>query len=238
LTKKQKAVLDYLTSFQSKRGYSPTMAEIAKKFKFSSVGTVAQYIDALIEKGYIQRDKGRARSIEIAVPEKENSAPEKPGVKKALPKKVQEEEPELPPAIDIIEWGLQKISTVKVPLFENVASCGLPDLTEANIEDYIEIDTRIAKPGSSYFLVRASGDSMNQAGINDGDFVLVRVQNHADIGQKVVACIDDGVTIKELQYRGPFVVLMPRSDNPEHKPIVLSGNPLIQGVVIATIPKF
>lgn len=64
LTKKQKAILDFVQAFQKEKGYSPTLEEIGKKFKLSSVGTVYQYLDALRRKGYIQRNKGRARSIE------------------------------------------------------------------------------------------------------------------------------------------------------------------------------
>ena len=65
ITKKQKAILDFVQAFQKEKGYSPTLEEIGKKFKLSSVGTVYQYLDALRKKGYIQRNKGRARSIEL-----------------------------------------------------------------------------------------------------------------------------------------------------------------------------
>ncbi|MBI2124111.1 MAG: transcriptional repressor LexA [Candidatus Wildermuthbacteria bacterium] len=65
LTKKQKAILDFVQTFQKEKGYSPTLEEIGKKFSLSSVGTVYQYLDALRKKGYIQRNKGRARSIEL-----------------------------------------------------------------------------------------------------------------------------------------------------------------------------
>ena len=64
LTKKQKAILDFVQKFQKEKGYSPTLEEIGKRFKLSSVGTVYQYLDALRKKGYIQRNKGHARSIE------------------------------------------------------------------------------------------------------------------------------------------------------------------------------
>ena len=65
LTKKQKAILDFVKSFQKEKDYPPTLEEIGKKFKLSSVGTVYQYIDALQKKGYIQRKKGYARSLEL-----------------------------------------------------------------------------------------------------------------------------------------------------------------------------
>lgn len=141
-------------------------------------------------------------------------------------------------AHQVNDLGVSRKSTVSVPFFANLASCGSPNFSDAHIDDYVDVDTRLAKPGHQYYLVRADGDSMNAAGINSGDLVLVRVQNHADIGQKVVACLADGVTIKELQRMGDFTVLMPRSTQPGYKPIVLSEDAEIQGVVVATIPNF
>jgi SOS-response transcriptional repressor LexA len=134
--------------------------------------------------------------------------------------------------------GVARRETVRVPFFANLASCGGPNMSDAQIDDYVDLDTRIAPPGNQYFLVRADGESMNQAGIHSGDILLVRVQNYADVGQKVVACLADGTTIKEFQRQGEYVVLMPRSTEPEHKPIVLKEEVEIQGVVIATIPGF
>lgn len=141
-------------------------------------------------------------------------------------------------AHEVTDSGVALRSTVNVPYFANLASCGSANMSEEVLEDYMQVDTRLAKPGHQYFLVRASGDSMNTAGINNGDLVLVRVQNHADIGQKIVARLDDGTTIKELQRQGDYTVLMPRSTNTDHKPIILTDNLEVQGVVIATIPSF
>ena len=77
---------------------------------------------------------------------------------------------------------------------------------------------------------------MNEAGIQDGDLVLVRQQVTADNGQKVVALIDDSVTIKEFQNRGDYVILMPRSSDIVHQPIILTNDFQIQGIVEASIP--
>lgn len=134
--------------------------------------------------------------------------------------------------------GIARRSAVSVPFFATLASCGEPNMSEAHADDRIEIDSRLVKPGHDYFLVRADGDSMDQAGINSGDLLLVRVQNHADFGQRVVACIDGGVTVKEYQRVGDYAILVPRSKNPEHKTIVMADHAQIQGVVTAVIPKF
>lgn len=125
--------------------------------------------------------------------------------------------------------------TVAIPLVGSVA-CGSPLMAEENIEAMIQVSLSIAKPGSKYFLLRANGDSMNQAGINSGDLLLIKQQTYAENGQQVVALIDDEATVKELQRKNDFVMLLPRSDNPKHQPIILTTEFQIQGIVIAAIP--
>ncbi len=126
--------------------------------------------------------------------------------------------------------------TVKIPLLGTIA-CGLPILAEENIEAMIAVSTKIAKPTNKYFLLRAKGDSMNEKGINDGDLVLVKQQNTADNGDIVVALIDDEATIKELRLNDDNVLLLPRSSNKTHTPIILSRDFIVQGIVVSTIPK-
>lgn len=116
--------------------------------------------------------------------------------------------------------------------------CGLPILAEENIEGMIPVSVDLARPGSKYFFLRASGDSMNEAGINDGDFVLVRQQTFAEDGDSIVALIDDEATIKEFRRTKDAVVLKPRSSNKKHQPILLTSNFQIQGVVVTAIPNF
>ena len=111
--------------------------------------------------------------------------------------------------------------TVDVPLVGSV-TCGSPSLAEQDPEAIIEISTRIARPGSTYFLLRAVGDSMNKAGINDGDLVLVRQQSTADNGERVVALINSDATVKRFYREGEVAVLKPDSTNKNHKTIVLS----------------
>lgn len=125
--------------------------------------------------------------------------------------------------------------TVSVPLVGSVP-CGSPLLAEENIEAMIQVSTSLAKPGSKYFLLRAIGDSMNQTGINDGDLILIKQQPTADNGQRIVALIDDEATVKEYRQSGDIVTLLPRSSNPSHKPIILTEDFQIQGIVINTIP--
>ncbi len=124
--------------------------------------------------------------------------------------------------------------TVDVPLVGAVA-CGLPSLAEQEAEAVIQVSTKIARPGHTYFMLRAKGTSMNKSGIDDGDLVLVRQQATAGEGEKVVALIDDSATIKHFHREGQVVMLKPNSTD-KHKPIVVSEEFLIQGIVVATLP--
>jgi repressor LexA len=124
--------------------------------------------------------------------------------------------------------------TVPIPLV-GTAPCGQPLLAEENIEAVIPVSVTLAKPPHRYFLLRARGDSMNQAGISANDLVLVRQQRSAENGSIVVAVIDDEATIKEYKRTKTAVVLKPKSTSTEHQPIILSRNFHIQGIVIRTI---
>lgn len=124
--------------------------------------------------------------------------------------------------------------TIDIPLVGS-APCGMPLLAEQNVEAMIPVSQKIARSGAIYFLLRATGTSMNRAGINDGDIVLVRQQPVADNGDRIVALINDEATIKVFQRQGSKVVLMPKSTDDRHKPIILDDDFLVQGVVIDSI---
>lgn len=126
-------------------------------------------------------------------------------------------------------------STVEVPLVGS-APCGAPLLAHENIEAMISVSATLARPRQKYFLLRAIGDSMTEVGIDDGSLVLVRQQPTAESGDVVVALVDDEATIKELRRSADAVVLVPRTKNRRHKPIVLRRDFQVQGVVVATLP--
>lgn len=125
--------------------------------------------------------------------------------------------------------------TVEVPLVGAVA-CGTPSVAEQKPEALIQVSTKIARPGSKYFLLRCIGNSMNKSGIKDGDLALVRQQSTAEEGEKVVALINNDATIKHFHREGEIVVLRPNSTEKKHQPIVLTDELIIQGVVAATLP--
>ena len=120
---------------------------------------------------------------------------------------------------------------IKVPLVGS-APCGEPLLGEQNIEEYVMVEKSKIKPGVKYFIVRASGDSMNQAGINDGDLVLCRYSEKGETGDRVVALLGgENVTIKFYDKKDGLRILLPKSTNKDHQPIIPEEGDSIQGIV-------
>ena len=133
------------------------------------------------------------------------------------------------------KWRRMLDSCVMVPIVGKIA-CGLPTLAEENIEDYVSLPKQIIGNGH-FFILKAQGNSMIGAGINEGDYVVIRQQQTADNGDIVVALIDNEATLKrlykdckEMQYR-----LHP--ENPESQDIY-TDNCLIQGVVVSVIKSY
>jgi len=137
---------------------------------------------------------------------------------------------------------LKGFSKTQIPLVGSV-SCGQPLLAIENIDAYIPYD--VAKFGGSpsdYFFLRANGDSMNKTSINgktinNGDFVLVKKQQVAKPGERIVALIGDEATIKLLKKGDGCMVLQPESKNPANKPIYLFEDFSVQGIVQDVIKK-
>ena len=126
------------------------------------------------------------------------------------------------------------LPTVLVPIV-GCAPCGAPFLAEENVEGYVQVDARLARSQAKHFIVRAVGNSMDQAEIQDGDLVLVRQQNDAANGDRVVALVDGEVTIKAFKRGQSVVSLEPKSSDPRHKPIFASSDLQIQGVVVTSL---
>jgi repressor LexA len=201
LTPRQKMILDFIQDTVAKQGYPPTVREIGEGIGLRSSSTVHAHLGKLEEKGYIRRDPTKPRAIEIIAPPSS---------------------PALPPQI-------QTAATVTVPVLGRVAA-GLPILAEENIEDYINVPTDFVKQGASQFCLRVKGDSMSEAGILDGDMVLVRQQNSAENGEIIVAMLGDEATVKRFYRLKDKVKLQP--ENPHYEPIY-SRDVVILGKVIA-----
>lgn len=134
----------------------------------------------------------------------------------------------------------KSISTVDIPLVGTIAA-GIPILAQENFEAMIPVSTAFARPGSKYFLLRVKGNSMNLAqvrgvNIDDKSIVLVRQQPSADEGDIVVALLNDVATVKIFKRARSAVILQPKSTELVHKPIVITEDCIIQGVVVAVLP--
>ncbi len=130
------------------------------------------------------------------------------------------------------EMDEKRRNAVSIPIVGNVAA-GSPILAEQNIEDHVLLSPELAKDG--YFLLRVRGDSMVNAGIFDGDLVLVRPQHEATNGSIVVALVDGDATVKRFERSNGHVKLIP--ENPAYEPIVTSNVSLV-GIVRGVIRLF
>ncbi|PIP50708.1 hypothetical protein CO116_03505 [Candidatus Falkowbacteria bacterium CG_4_9_14_3_um_filter_38_19] len=194
ITKKQREVFDFVKSYSKKKGYAPSLKEISKHFKLSSVSTAHFHISKLKKEGYLERIKNKARAI--SVPEKE--------------------------------------SLVKIPLLGTIAA-GEP-IEAIRQNEFISIPkAKLPKSGQIYAL-RVSGNSMIDENIKDGDVVLVKQQEIAENGQRVVALIDNyEATLKKIYRERNQIRLQPA--NSAYEPIIIRKDKdiKIQGIVIDVI---
>ncbi|MEI8124039.1 MAG: DNA/RNA helicase domain-containing protein, partial [bacterium] len=125
---------------------------------------------------------------------------------------------------------------INLPLYESVG-CGELMIANSIPEETIPVRKDYLSGGSKYFVLRVTGDSMNKAGINDGDLVLCVKNYHPENGNRVVALIGDDATIKEYHNDGKTVTLKPRSDNPKHQPRIFTDNEemSVQGVFVRVL---
>ncbi|MCI7504901.1 MAG: transcriptional repressor LexA [Coriobacteriaceae bacterium] len=204
MTKRQKAVYDCIESFIQEHGYGPTVREVCESLGLSSPSTVHVHLKALEDKGFINRDPLKSRSITLA-----NSTPA----------------PEMDFPSNAIGQGFENV--VSLPLVGDVAA-GVPILAEENITDTISLPVDIVGDSAS-FLLSVHGDSMIEAGINDGDYIVVREQSSANNGDIVVALIDDGATVKRFYRERDHIRLQP--ENSSMDPILVTECSIVGKVV-------
>ncbi len=144
--------------------------------------------------------------------------------------------------------GLEKnkaggISFEKQPVLANIpllgmVACGTPILAEENVEAYIQTDHEtIRNRPKDFFYLTAHGDSMNAAGIDDGDLLLIENKPSANSGDIVLALLGYDATVKVYKSNNDFVALLPKSKNPVHQPIILRSDFVIQGIVRKVIKQ-
>ncbi len=139
--------------------------------------------------------------------------------------------------IEILSQG-EDNRTVSIPV---VASVGCDDLSvfaqdTAQHDEFIEVDEDVVEDAGDIVAVRAIGDSMLDAGIHSGDYILVQFTNEFQDGDRVAAVVNDMVVVKRLQRQGGMIVLRPESKDPKYKPIIVGENFKITGKVLCVVP--
>ncbi len=130
-------------------------------------------------------------------------------------------------------WG-----TVNVPVVANVGCDDLSVFASEEHDEYLQVDKNIVEEESGDIVaVRAVGESMADAGIHSGDYVLIRFTEQAQTGDRVAAIVGDMVTVKRIEYRDGFTILHPESKDPKYTPIILKQDFKIAGKVLCVIPK-
>lgn len=229
LTRKQLELLDFIRTRMDRDGVPPSFDEMKEALDLRSKSGIHRLITALEERGFIRRLAHRARAIEIVkLPE----AMEKPGFS---PRVIAGDRPQADPPRSAMP--VQAIHALELPVMGRIAA-GVP------IEAISEISHHIAVPGTmlsgqgQHYALEVRGDSMIDAGINDGDIVVIREQATANNGDIVVALVDDSeATLKRYRRKGSMIAL--EAANPAYEPRVLpEGRVKVQGRLVGLIRSY
>lgn len=213
LTARQRKVLEVIRDSVDRRGYPPSMREIGESVGLTSTSSVSHQLSTLERKGYLRRDPNRPRALEVRSPAE---APGSAGVGSA----------------DETGAGDAHPAPTYVPVVGRIAAGG-PVLAEEAVEDVFPLPRQLVGEGT-LFLLRVQGDSMVDAAICDGDWVVVRQQPVAEQGEVVAAMIDGEATVKTFKRRGGKVLLLPA--NPAYEPIP-GDDATILGRVVAVLRR-
>jgi repressor LexA len=218
LTWRQRKVLQVIRESVQTRGYPPSMREIGEAVGLTSTSSVSYQLSTLQKKGYLHRDVGRPRTVEVRLPGHPAVRPE-PGREKET-------------ATDIPGGDIPSQEAAYVPLVGRIAAGG-PILAEQYVEDVFPLPRQLVGEGT-LFLLRVKGDSMINAAIADGDWVVVRQQEVAENGEIVAAMLDGEATVKTFKRSDGHAWLIPH--NPAYTPI-LGDEASILGRVVAVLRR-
>lgn len=223
LTPRQKKILETIQRSISANGYPPSMREIGDTVGLASLSSVTHQLIQLEKLGYIRRDPKRPRAMEILIPltldqgKVEIAGVDEPGVLRST---------KGTPVADLASAA----DTAMVPLVGRIAAGG-PILADQSVEDVVPLPRQLVGHGE-LFMLRVSGDSMIDAAICDGDWVVVRRQQSALNGEIVAALLDDEATVKTFRQRDGHTWLLPQ--NTRYEPI-LGDHATIMGKVVSVL---
>lgn len=244
LTRKQHELLIFIDRHLRSTGFSPSFEEMKEALKLKSKSGIHRLITALEERGFLRRRAHRARALEvIRLPD--NLAPRRGSEATAAPASSQP--PAAPFAPNVIRGnfaahlaGVQKAAdeaaAVHLPLYGRIAA-GLPIEALRDSGTSVEVPAAMLGGGEHYAL-EVSGDSMVEAGILDGDTVLIRRGDLADNGAIVVALVDEAeVTLKRLRRRGNSIAL--EAANPRYETRIFGPDRVkVQGRLVGLLRKY
>ena len=210
LTPRQSTILDVIRASVSSRGYPPSIREIGDAVGLTSTSSVAHQLRTLERKGYLRRDPNRPRAVDVR----------------------RADDVVKPPVLTDVAGSDALPEPTYVPVLGRIAAGG-PILAEEAVEDVFPLPRELVGEGA-LFLLKVVGESMVDAAICDGDWVVVRQQNVADNGDIVAAMIDGEATVKTFKRTGGQVWLMPH--NPAFDPIP-GNDAAVLGKVVTVIRK-
>lgn len=200
LKEREQKILAFMKSEIRQKGYPPTVREICAALNIKSTSTVHKDIESLVKQGFIVKDPSKPRALNILDPDKGHSDSSSKGE----------------------GFGsLQRADVVDIPVVGRIAA-GAPILAEQNIEDSFPIPARFISKGIDNFMLVVRGESMIEAGIMDGDYILVEQANTANNGEIVVAMIDgfeSEATVKTFYKEDGHIRLQP--ENSTMSPIIV-----------------
>jgi repressor LexA len=208
LTPRQRKVLEVIRDSVERRGYPPTVREIGEAVGLTSTSSVSHQLMTLQKKGFLRKDPSKPRAVDVRMPGDVDRAQDEADERAAHPQ----------PAY--------------VPVVGRIAAGG-PILAEQAVEEVFPLPRELVGTGT-LFLLKVVGDSMIDAAIADGDWVVVRQQQNADNGDIVAAMIDGEATVKTFKKRDGHVWLLPH--NPNYAPIA-GDDATILGRVVTVLRK-
>ncbi|MDX5357738.1 MAG: transcriptional repressor LexA [Rhodobacterales bacterium] len=226
LTRKQLELLDFIRLRMEADGVPPSFDEMKDALDLKSKSGIHRLITALEERGFIRRLAHRARAIEIVkLPE----AMEKPGFR---PRIVAETPPPPPGALPV-----EAIHAMELPVMGRIAA-GVPIEAINHVSHHIAVPGSMLSGNGQHYALEVRGDSMIEAGINDGDVVVIREQTTAENGDIVVALVEDQeATLKRFRRRGGMIAL--EAANPAYEPRVYPDHAVkVQGRLVGLIRTY
>ncbi|MEN3121042.1 transcriptional repressor LexA [Janibacter terrae] len=211
LTARQRKVLEVIRNAVATRGYPPSLREIGELVGLTSPSSVAHQLSSLERKGYLRRDPNRPRAIEVISPDGHDA----PAGEVTDLASMRGGADHGDAVVDPTGSGDARPEASYVPVLGQIAA-GVPITAEEVVDDVFPLPKQIVGEGS-LFLLKVVGDSMIDAAICDGDWVVVRQQPQADNGDIVAAMLDNEATVKTFKRKDGHVWLLPH--NPAFDPI-------------------